>query len=378
MAITLFTGLPGNGKTLRALWQIKVRSEKENRQVYYDGITILDEVALPWIKFDAKEWMKLPPGSIIVIDEAQDTFPAKANGSTLPDHYNDLAKHRHFGFDIYVITQHPSLIHNFVRKLVAHHFHSIRKFGMQRSNVWEWQSANDNPEKPSSHKTAILHKFKYPKQVYGWYKSAEVHTVKRSVPMKLVLGVLFVIGMIALGYYALDRFQSRAKQPDVPVVPGGVPGAVGHGVGSAVGSAGAAVAAAFDPVADARSFVYSNTPRVAGLPHTAPKYDELTKPNRVPVPAACIQRGRLDGPNGVTCKCYSQQGTAMGVPIDMCMAFARDGYFQEFDVDRGGQDQRQAPVQAQQIAQVSDVGGARVAVFPDAPRAAPESRPISK
>jgi zona occludens toxin len=376
MAITLFTGLPGNGKTLRALWQIKVKAEKEKRQVYYDGITILDKVALPWIKFEAKEWMKCPPGSIIVIDEAQGTFPIKANGSVLPDHYNDLATHRHHGFDIYVITQHPSLIHNFVRQLVAHHFHSIRKFGFERSKVWEWQVVNLTPEKASSHKTAVLHSFKYPKEAYGWYKSAEVHTVKRSVPMKLILAVFFVIGVFGAGYYALDRFQSRGKTSELASVANNPVAAAGRSVGGFVGAAGVAAREVVDPVADAKSFIYSATPRIAGLPHTAPKYDELSRPTRVPVPAACIQRGRLDGPNGVSCKCYSQQGTAMPVPMDMCMTFARDGYFQEFDADgRAAQERAVDGHRASEVAQPAAVPSDRVALLPDSPDFQPK-RPL--
>jgi zona occludens toxin len=379
MAITLFTGLPGNGKTLRALWQIKVAAEKEKRTVYYDGINIIDTVALPWIKFDAKEWMKLPPKSMIVIDEAQDTFPAKANGSVLPDYYNDLAKHRHHGFDIFLITQHPSLIHNFVRKLVQHHFHSVRKFGLERAKVWEWNAANDSPEKPSSHKNAVLHSFKFPKEVYGWYKSAEAHTVKRSIPMKLVLAVLFVISVPLIGYYTLDRFQNRGKGPNVSASSNNVAAVAGRGVGGFVGAAGVAAREVIDPVADARSFMYSGTPRVVGLPHTAPKYDELTKPIRVPIPAACIQRGSVRS-GKVVCKCFSQQGTPMPVEFNMCVDFAQNGFFQEFDAERQDgrlQDRSQG---ASQLAGAAQTGSAsvstdRVAVVPDVPEFQPK-RPL--
>lgn len=329
--ITLITGLPGNGKTLFALWYIKAMSEKGPREVYYHNIK---DLALPWTLVDPEKWMDLPYGSIIVIDECQDVFPKRPNGSKLPDFYTELAKHRHKGFDIFLITQHPSLIDNFVRQLVGQHFHSVRKFGMSRSTIYEWSAANPGPQTPSSQKSAIPLKFPYPKEAYSWYKSAEVHTVKRSIPMKLVLAVLFIVCLIFLGIYVLDRYQSRGKPSvgdDLHSSPAGVgarAGAVSAG-GSSKDAQGKLV---FDSLSDARYFVQMNTPRVSGLPQTAPKYDQLTVPKRVPVPAMCVQRRAPVG-KGVTCKCYTQQGTPMNVDPLMCVDFARDGFFQDFDAD---------------------------------------------
>jgi zona occludens toxin len=320
--ITLLTGLPGNGKTLFALWLIKKQSETEQREVYYHNI---NELTLPWTVFDPHKWMDLPYGAIIVIDEAQDVFSKKPNGSLLPDYYQELAKHRHKGFDIYLITQHPTLLDNFVRQLVGRHFHAIRKFGMARATIYEWSAVNPAPQNSSSHKNAITLKWAYPKEVYGYYKSAEVHTVKRSFPVKIILAIFFIVAVLGVGYYSLTSFQSRAGVKPVPAAGpsdirlptrGGAPG--GGGGGQAVGS--------FDALADARHWVDMNTPRIAGLPQTAPKYDDRTKPTHVPVPAACIATSKL-------CKCYTQQGTAMNVEESMCKGFARDGFFQDFDPD---------------------------------------------
>jgi len=386
--ITMFTGLPGNGKTLFALWSIKSRVDKANwenakenkpkREVFYHNINILDKVTLPWTEFDAEDWWDLPPGSVIVIDECQDVFPKKPNGSALPDFYTQLAKHRHKGFDIFLITQHPSLVDNFVKKLVGQHYHSVRKFGMSRATIWEWQAASDSPEKPSSHKNAVSHKFAFPKQAFSWYKSAEVHTVKRSIPTKLILAILFVIAVPLYGYYALKQFQNRGKVPDAPLSsPGAVPGAV-QPLGSVYGPV---PGAAFDPVADAKNFIAVSTPRIAGLPHTAPKYDEMTKPTRVPIPAACIQVGKLDGPKGVKCKCYSQQGTVMPVEMNMCMAIARDGYFQEFDGDRAPAGERQQLAQgygSDRQATYAPPSGSAVSTIADLPPALPEKHPVAK
>lgn len=372
--ITLLTGLPGNGKTLFALWYIRAKSVKENREVFYHNVNIIDNVALPWTEFDPEKWMDLPFGSMIVIDEAQDVFAKKPNGAKLPDFYSELAKHRHKGFDIFLITQHPTLIDNFPRQLVGQHFHSVRKFGMSRATVYEWSSANPSPQSASSQKSAITLKFAYPKEVYSWYKSAEVHTVKRAIPAKLILAVFFIVAVIAGGYYGLDSYQKRGKVIATGGV-GAVPvGGVGGGTGaSGFVGAGSGLKVPVDPIADAKGYVFANTARVAGLPHTAPKYDELTKPSRVPVPAACIQRGSVRGGRQITCKCFSQQGTPMPVEFNMCVDFAQNGFFQEFDADRDRIVQ-QAPQLGVQVSErhgdavaSSDRVGPSVVVIPNEP-----------
>lgn len=369
--ITLGTGLPGNGKTLFMLWYIKAKADRERREVFYHNVKDLDTAKVGnWMPFDPKKWMDMPHGSIILIDECQEIFPKQPNGSKLPDYYEELAKHRHKGFDIYLITQHPTLIDNFVRRLVGQHFHSVRKFGMQRSTIYEWSSCNPSPETPTSQKSAVPLKWAYPKEVFTWYKSAEVHTVKRSVPGKLILAVLFVVLVPLGGWYALDKFQQRGKvAPDeVTVSPASGSGAAAAG---ALG-AGGFDPKRFDPLEDARQYLAMNTPRLEGLPHTAPKYDPLTVPVRVPVPAACIQVGQAARGN-VSCKCYSQQGTPMAVEFNMCIEFARNGYFQDFDADRDRQQDQKAATGAAVVSAVPDVPmrvdpvGNRVLAFAEVP-----------
>ena len=50
---------------------------------------------------------------------------------------------------------------------------------------------------------------------------------------------------------------------------------------------------------------------MTGLPHTAPKFDELTKPTVAPVPVACVASAKK-------CHCYTQQGTRMNVRDQQC------------------------------------------------------------
>ncbi|MFC5475914.1 zonular occludens toxin domain-containing protein [Paraherbaspirillum soli] len=326
--ITIITGLPGNGKTLYALSYIKAYSEKESRDVYYSGIT---DLKLPWTEFKPEEWLSLPNGSIIVIDEAQFVFPKRPNGSKLPDFYEKLATHRHKGFDIFLITQHPSLVDNFVRQLVGRHLHAIRKFGFARATIYEWSSANVSPQNAASHKNAITHKWKFPKAAYEYYKSAEVHTVKRGIPMQIILACFVIVAVIGLAIFVFHRFQQRTvkHEQDASV------GAAGTGAPAANGGAanGALKASYTNALADARQYMFERTPRIAGLPQTAPRYDEITKPTTAPVPSSCIA-------NQKKCSCFTQQATPMDVPDLLCRDIVARGYFVDFD-DKGGHNQQQ-------------------------------------
>lgn len=330
--ITLITGLPGNGKTLFGLWLIKQKAEKEQREVYYHNIK---DLTLPWTVADPEKWFDLPHGSIIVIDEGQFVFPKKPNGSKLPDFYEKLAVHRHSGYDIYIITQHPSLLDNFVRQLVGQHYHAVRKFGLNRATIYEWSAVNPAPQNPAAHKSAITLKWAYPKEVFTYYKSAEVHTVKRAIPGKIFLALGFVALVLFGGYWAMARYKARYEKPS-EAPPASLAGAVNvvdvaNPVAKNTNNTNSG-GEPFDQLADAQRYVAMNTPRTEGLPHTAPKYDQLTAPTRVPVPAMCVQIGAVTsrGPSP-RCKCYTQQGTPMAVEYNMCMDIARNGWFQDFD-----------------------------------------------
>ncbi|KAF3999448.1 zonular occludens toxin domain-containing protein [Glaciimonas immobilis] len=324
--LNLFTGLPGNGKTLYTLWYVKQWVERENRErekegkqlreVFYHGI---NQLMLPWTKIDPTKWMDCPAGAIIVIDEAQFVFEKKPNGSKLPEWYSQLAVHRHLGFDIVLITQNPSLVDNFVRKLVGKHLHIVRTFGMERAVVHEWMSVRESPEKPSSRKDSIQHKWGYPKEVYTYYKSAEQHTVKRNIPMKVWgLGVVVIL-LCGLVYMVYGNIQKKIH-PELQVN-----AKTGSPVAPASQASGSSVRVSYkNAMEDAKQFAYDRTARVQGLPQTAPRYDEMTKPVSVPVPAACISDRKR-------CNCYTQQATPINVPEILCRDIVARGFYMEFD-----------------------------------------------
>lgn len=328
--IELITGLPGNGKTLYTISTVKAKAERENRPVFYNGIP---DLTLNWERLeDPKEWAKCPPGSIIVIDEAQKTFRNRSMGTVPPEFVQQLETHRHLGIDLVLITQHPSLIDPAVRRLSGSHRHMVRIWGMEASTVHQWPAVKDNCDKSrgDSEKT----KWAFDKSVYGYYKSAEVHTMKRSIPgrVKLLAGLLLAFAVCA--WYVAHYVMKKAASPPPAVASAPKASPTGEFVpGNTNGTQTKAPARSDNPVADLKDYVWTNTPRVSGLPQTAPKYDQLTVPVRVPVPAACIQRGDIQK-GQVSCKCYTQQGTPMQVEFNMCIEFAQHGFFQDFDAEK--------------------------------------------
>lgn len=306
--ITLITGLPGNGKTLFALHHVHARASKEGRPVYYLGIP---ELTLPWTQIDsADEWLSLPDGSIVVIDEAQSSgrFPKRGQSAQVPAYVEQLAIHRHRGFDFYLITQHPLLIDHFVRRLAEDHFHLVRAFGTQSATVHKFPQVNDQPDKTRA--DSVRSQFVYPKEVFSWYKSAEVHTHKSKIPLRVYALVAIPLLIAALGYVVSIWIDSRKS--DGPGSDG--PGVLADGVS----------ASARPPVARAvpLDVLAGYIPRVPGLPHTAPRYDEVMRPVTAPQPRLCISSTRA-------CRCYTDQATRIDMPDDLCSTLVERGWFDD-------------------------------------------------
>jgi zona occludens toxin len=338
MAIILITGLPGHGKTLYTLSRFRKIHEPppvgEARPVFHasgkvkkdkgEGVHGIPGLKLPWEAFDPLQWAQLPAGSVGIVDEAQFVFPVRQGRGEPPTFVAELATHRHLGVDLVLVTQHPGLLDPFVRKLVDQHFHVKRKFGTNFATVLEFPNGvRENVDK--STKGAILHEWRYPKDVFDLYTSAELHTVKRRLPMRLVMFAMVPVFLIFAGiaYKRLTPDNQRLRAEEAA--------GVKHDGKDKPGQPASQVAPA-KPVPNARAgaqWVSNFAPRVAGLPHTAPAYDELTRPQEAPYPAYCVSMGAA-----YACKCFTQRGTGLDVPRATCDSIAKGGFFAYWTGDR--------------------------------------------
>jgi zona occludens toxin len=342
MAIYLTTGTPGAGKTLRTLWKVERERQSSGRDVFYNGI---NDLKIPgWIQFDdPTKWHELPDKSIIVIDEAQRAFRPRAAVLKVPEHVEALETHRHRGIDIYVITQHPLLIEQNMRRLTESHEHIMRKFGSKWATVHEWKGVKENCDKSRS--DSMRSEWRYPKEVFTWYKSAEAHNHKFRLPGKVMV-LLCLPFIIALAiWYAMQNMghldsSSVLKQP---VSPQSTP---------TVAPLAPTQKTNQRPVySDTKGWLSQYIQRVDGLPHTAPRYDDLTTPQRVPTIRGCfITPEPLPGrPSRFVC--MLDGGVYIYPPEQFVIQYLRDRFFIDWENPRAGDLAALAPRQGDLAAQ---------------------------
>lgn len=343
--IYLYTGTPGAGKTLFTLRDLYDYWESDAKELLQKAIKadpdkVLDhqdwhkyarpvyvnrvpELAVPYWKVleDPKDWINCPDGAIILIDEAHEAFPVRPNGAKTPEYVERLADHRHRGMDLWFITQHPGDLDVFLRRRVNTHNHIARRFGSTRVHFFSWQQVCDNPDK--ARKSGFKRERGYPKEVYSWYKSAEKHTVKFKLPREAYVLIAIVLGL-PLCVFAFIKLSSVISKP-VDLL--GVESNQDQIVPLAGSQQSVRTDLSSKQVVTPQDFFAANTPRVSGLPHTAPAFDTLTTPTRVPVPAGCIA-------SESRCQCYTQDATVMTMEESQCRYIATHGLFLAFAPQR--------------------------------------------
>lgn len=311
------TGANGSGKTLLTLKDVREQQLKENRPVYYHGFEALQPIKdFGWIYWeDPKKWMEIPEGSICLFDECQVYF---GKGREVPSYILDLAKYRRKrGIDMWLITPHPTMLHVDVRRLVespSWHRHVKRTVGAQLANVITFPGGCDlKCDEPGSGERGQIEMRPYPKDVYTWYSSTSLNTAKVKIPKRIYLVAAIAVAVPALMYAAFTTLRSNVlKNTDPEKTPV---------VQTASIQPGSAAPGRNSPALD---YFDSRTPRVAGLPHTAPVYDTLTAPRRAPIPAACIA-------SRTRCECYTQDGTRLATPDEICRQVVDRGIFVDWE-----------------------------------------------
>lgn len=369
--IYLTTGANGAGKTLLTLKDVRAQQLKENRPVYYHGFDMDEAKAAEfgWQKFDPKKWQDLPDGSICIMDECQNEFPLRRSGSEVPDYIQAIAQHRRRrGFDFWMICPHPSLIDVFVRRLIdkpSWHRHLKRAFGADVVSVLRFSSPDMKCEEPGAGARGEVSMVGYPKEVYGWYRSASLHTGKKKIPRAVYVLAACAIAIPAALYFAVTGLYNNATKQAKPPAETAANAPPANG-----GSSGNPNLRQVAQVMTAAEYVAHRVPRLSDFAHSAPAYDEVTKPTEAPYPAACVQMGK-------TCKCYTQQATLLQVSEPVCLQIVRQGFFMDWktaskgDYTQRDREPRQGPQQAQQLAQAEAARSVPMpmpAVRPDPPQ----------
>lgn len=332
--IVLITGKPGAGKTAHMVHMmlhdpIFKNENGELRKVF----TNIKGLELPHIEVssiqseqaestdeklsfhDVHKWIKQPEnlGSIIIIDEVQDVYPARGNGSKVPENVSWLNTHRHLGVDIFVLTQDPKDIDSRLRNLVNKHLHIAKnKLGMR--TLLEWKYCANNPIVQAKDAFAKVHKID--DNVKNLYKSAEIHTVNTTKVSKWVYAIpVLLVAFPALFYlsYVLLKNGGRLKpeKQETPIVQAASQPAL-----SSLDNVQNALHGEQQKSLKASDFV----PTLAERPESKPIYDGVRSVKQFERVAACVKGGKTG------CTCYSDQGTPLKeVTKAMCVDYATNG-----------------------------------------------------
>ena len=316
--LTLITGTPGSGKSLYAVSLIEKYVEENHklaqkgeptRAIYAD----IDGLVMDGVLPAPDDYRTCPDGSVLFYDEIQQRKEFKdSRGSN--DVVDSLQVHRHRGFDIYGITQFPSLLHQHFRAVVGQHFHLHRGWGMPSATVYLWAYVILNPNHRSNKAIAERNfRFNYPKRLYSYYKSATKHTHKMRIPPKFIFLAFFILAALYLcirsmtGHNFLVDVMSgeKAREP----LPAAKPQTVAQAQPGTTTSTSTAV-----PIAGSPVLTTTAQPQFSYDPSKPYEVDYAAMqrtPTQLPQFSGCMQLA-------AKCKCYTQQGSILDVSIADC------------------------------------------------------------
>lgn len=332
MPIELFTGQPGNGKTALMMERLVAEAKAASRPIFAAGIDGLDP-GLATVLDDPRHWNNkdadgnyiVPDGSLIFIDEAWKWFGHlhDATRQQTPRHVLELAEHRHRGLDFVWTTQQPNQLYPFVRGLIGSHAHVVRRFGTKMIDVYRWGELNEEIKSLAKRDMAQRTTRLLPSQVFGQYKSAEVHTIKARIPFKVMLLPVLVVVALVFAYLAYRSLTSS-----------GVTG--GQGKEGTQSASADAAPSPFRPAGakeeaprwpTAAAYAKDHLPRISTMPWTAPVFDD--RQARSDPQLVCMSSMEGLDAQGVrqeaSCRCLTEQGTAYELSQPECRTLARNG-----------------------------------------------------
>ena len=313
-SISLLTGLPGSGKSLRMTQRIVELVEK-GEHVYTCNINGINVPGVtPWD--DPTDWRSLPAGAVLFVDEAQQFFRARRGGEP-PEYISAMETIRHSGVRLVLATQQPNYLDTHLRGLVGFHEHLLRQSGKDQSFIFRNHQVMDEVrvglkriKQLYDHETWNL-----PKKYFQYYKSAELHTVKYRMPalLKKVLVVGPIAILLGLGTFGALFYKAYSANTQADELAETAPTAQ-------PGQSSAERKERGGRKMEARTggeYIEAITPLVEDVPWSAPAFinrDVKSDPH-----VYCMS-------TAMTCRCVTEQNTRFEVRNDeTCREIARWG-----------------------------------------------------
>lgn len=367
--IYLITGSPGTGKTSKVVSMIldnydgifKYKAEdgtELDRPLYFCHIDGLDTV-----KFKAHELTEeqlqsaplseiVPTGSVVIVDEADYTYPVRSAAKEVPPFVKTLKELRHEGFTLILMTQHPTMIDIYVRNLVGKHIHLERK--QVGTKQYEFLRCETNLSRSTLTSPDVVSSFyKPPKKAFKYYKSATMHVkFKKKIhwvffALPAVIAFVLFFGIPFFGKVKNGGQVEKSVVSNVDSSASSVSNV--DSSASSVSSVDSASISASSPAEFSEDFY---KPRLEDKPETAPIYDQVRQVKAMEYPVACVESS--DG-----CNCYSEQATLIKVSKKECRNIIKNGRFNPYKERDREERYRSPPVQSagNQPSQVVSLGG---------------------
>lgn len=223
--IRLITSTPGSGKTCLVMEWLLREIEKGFYKEFYsniEGIKVAGVRPLP----ENADWRQLNPNKdpneppkLIIIDECQyfDAF-MKENRSAHNRIGKDLSTHRHYGIDIWFITQSTKLLNDYVLENVGEHVHVHRPKKKKTVDVYWWSYCQKSLSKTAFKDADDKQKWHINENMFPLYKSTSAVTDgKARTSQKTVSAVItFAITAIILTAIILNGMESYTQMSGNP------------------------------------------------------------------------------------------------------------------------------------------------------------------
>ncbi|MCK4088107.1 hypothetical protein HCY58_13755 [Acinetobacter radioresistens] len=131
-----------------------------------------------------------------------------------------LTMHRHFGFDIVLVTQKPDLLNSFVKAATSEHLILRRLFKMQLAIIYSYSEIQDSFGNATRKNSLSWKIWFFPKRLFKYYISAEQHTAKAALPWGLKVPILLFMCLVVYSVYRyfdsdFGFFKNSAQQETV-------------------------------------------------------------------------------------------------------------------------------------------------------------------
>lgn len=355
MPIDLFTGQPGNGKTVQMIQRLLAEAKKAERPLFACGIDGL-QPGLATVLHDARHWNDkdadgayiVPDGSLVFVDEAWKWFGHlhDAGRQGTPPHVLALAEHRHRGLDFVWTAQQPNQLYPFVRGLIGSHTHVVRRYGTQFVDLYLWGELQEDVKSAGKRELAQKKTVTLDKSTFDQFKSAEVHTIKRRLPLKVLAFPAIIVAALVIAYVGYqkikpDAITARLAGSEGQPAQAGGPASTGTNGKAPVQVQGFRTAA---------EYIERFTPMIPAIPWTAPAFaSREVQSDPVVVCMASDAGETADGYRRGSCTCMTEQGTQYAMPDAQCRYIARRGtVYNPFKAPQRDKDSRLASTGAGQ------------------------------